>query len=136
MRAIVGPVHDKAIIGDAEIVQRLKNSPDVLVMIDHRVVVRTLETSGLSKTLRLGVGPQVHVSEVDPDKERLVGVLLPLDEVHRAIRDVIVNRNHARFGQGTSVLTDLLADFPEERIDSGVVVVGSLAVHTSTRAVL
>src|SRR5215813_13150817 len=79
---------------------------------------------------------KVHVGEVDPDEERLVGILLPLDEVHRAIRDVIVNRDHARFGQGASVLADLLADFPEARIDSGVVVVGSLAVHDATRAVL
>ena len=36
----------------------------------------------------------MHVREVDPDEERLVRLVLALDEVGGALRDVVVDRFH------------------------------------------
>ena len=66
VRAIVGAVDDDGVVGDAEFVDLLQNFADVFVMIDHRIVVGRLPPSGLADALLLGVGPQVHVGEVDP----------------------------------------------------------------------
>ena len=68
----------------------------------------------LPKALRLGVGAEVHVGEVNPDKHWLAGLVLALDEVHGALRDVIVDRLHPLFGQRTGVLAGLLPDLPDE----------------------
>jgi len=39
VRAVVGAVHDKGVIGDAGIVERLQQLADILVVIDHHVVI-------------------------------------------------------------------------------------------------
>jgi hypothetical protein len=84
--------------GDAFIVQRLEYLPDILVMIDHGVVVWTLPASRLTDAFWLGVGPEVHVSGVHPDKEWFIRSLLPLDEIHSPIGDVIIDRDHPCLG--------------------------------------
>ena len=72
VRAVVRPVNDDRIFGDAELIELIEDGPDVLVMVDHRVVVGRLVLPGLAEALRLGVRPQVHVREVDPHEEGLV----------------------------------------------------------------
>ena len=74
MRAVVGAVHDEGVVGDAEIVERLEDRADVLVVVDHRVVILALPAARLADALRLGVGAEVHVGEVHPDEERLAGL--------------------------------------------------------------
>ena len=136
MRTVVGRVHDEGVVRDAEVVQRLEHRADILVVVDHGVVVRALPAPRLADALRLGVGAEVHVGEVHPDEERLVGVLLPLDEVHGPVGDVVVDRHHPRLGQRAGVLAHLLADLAEARIDRRVVPVRGLAVHHAARSVL
>ena len=74
VRAVVGRVHDEGVVGDAEVVQRLEHRADILVVVDHGVVVRALPAARLADALRLGVGAEVHVGEVHPDEDRLAGV--------------------------------------------------------------
>ena len=75
VRAVVGAVHDERVVRDAQVVQRLEDRADVLVVVDHGVVVRALPAPRLADALRLGVGAEVHVGEVHPDEERLAGLL-------------------------------------------------------------
>ena len=114
----------------------VEHRADVLVVVDHHVVVCALPAAGLADALGLGVGPEVHVGEVHPDEERLVGLRLPLDEVDGAGGDVVVDRLHPLLGQRAGVLDRLLADLAESRVDRRVVDVGGLAVEHAPRAVL
>jgi len=135
VRAVVRGVHDEGVVRDIQIVQRLENGAHVLVVIDHGVVIRALESPGLPHALWLGVSAQVHVGEVHPDKDRLASLVLPLDEIHGPVRDVVVDRHHPLGGQRTGVLADLLADFAEPRVRGRVVLVRRLAVEHASRAV-
>ena len=73
VRPVVGAVHDERVVGDAELVEQVEQLADVLVVVDHRVVIRRLPAPRLAEALRLGVRPQVHVRGVHPAEERLAG---------------------------------------------------------------
>ena len=133
MRAVVGAVHDKGVVGDAGIVERLQHLADVLVVIDHRVVVFALPAARLAPALRLHMRAEMHVGEVHPEKERLAGLGLPLDVLHGAAGDVVVDRFHTLLGQRAGVADGLLADPAEARVDRRIVGVGGLAVHDAAR---
>src|SRR5215471_939682 len=75
----------------------------------------------------------MHMREVDPDKDRLAGFLLSLDEVHGPTGDVVVDRHHPRLGQRTGVLANLLADLAEARIHGRVLLVRRLAIQNAAR---
>src|SRR3954468_6729814 len=66
IRTVVGAVHDKGVVGDAGIVERLQYGADVLVMIDHHVVVFVLPAARLAPALWLDMRAQVHVRKVHP----------------------------------------------------------------------
>jgi hypothetical protein len=69
-------------------------------------------------------------------KQRLTGIMLPLDKVHGPARDIVVDRSHPLFGQRTGVLYHLLAHLAEAWIDRRVISVRGLAVQHSARAIL
>ena len=136
MRTVVGRVHDEGVVGDAEIVEHLEHLTDVLVVVDHGVVIRALELARLAQAFRLGVGAQVHVGEVHPDEGGLACLVLALDEVDGAVGDVVVDRLHALLGQRAGILAHLLADLAEARIDGRIVLVRGRAVQDAARAEL
>ena len=70
---------------------------DVLVVVDHRVVVLRLPAPGLPEALRLGVRAEVHVGGVEPHEERRVGRLLALDEVERRASELSSSMVSIRF---------------------------------------
>ena len=121
VRTVVGGVHDERVVRDAQIVQRLENRADVLVVVNHRVVILALEPTGLPDALWLHMGPEVHVSEVHPNEGGSAGQVLPSDEVRGAGGHVIVDGFHPLLGQRAGVLAHLLADFAEARIHRRVV---------------
>ncbi len=98
VRTVVCRVHDEGIVCDAQVVQSLKNAADVLVMVDHGIVVRALPSPRLSDALGLGMSLEVHMGEGHPYEKRFPGILLPLDEICRPVRYVVVNCHHPRFG--------------------------------------
>ena len=49
MRTVVGTVHDDRVVGNAELVDLIEDLPDILIMVDHRVVVEALVRSGLAE---------------------------------------------------------------------------------------
>ena len=53
---------------------RVEHLADVLVVVDHRVVVRRLPAARLPEALRLGVRAEVHVRGVEPAEEGLAGL--------------------------------------------------------------
>ncbi len=53
MRAVVGRIHDDGVVGDAQVIQRLEDRADVLVVVNHRVVVFALPAAGLPHALGL-----------------------------------------------------------------------------------
>ena len=67
-------VHDEGVVRDAEIIKRLEHRADVLVVVDHGVVIGALPTPGLADAFRLGMGAEMHVGEVHPDERRLAGL--------------------------------------------------------------
>ncbi len=109
MRPVVRRVHDDRVLGDPELVELVEHLPDALVVVDHRVVVGRLPPPRLSKAPLLRVRAEVHVRGVDPDEERLPGVVLPLDEVERPVDDLVVDRLHPLLRQRTGVLDRVLA---------------------------
>ena len=90
VRAVVGGIHDDGVVGDAQVIQGLEHRADVLVVVNHRVVVFALPAAGLPHALGLHVRAEVHVGEVHPDEDRLAGRVLPLDEVHRPVGEVVI----------------------------------------------
>ena len=64
-----------------ELVEIVEHLADVLVVVDHRVVIGRLPASRLAEALGLGVRVEMHVRRVEPDEERLAGVVLALDEI-------------------------------------------------------
>ena len=75
MRAVVGRIHDERVVRDAGFVEEVERLADVLVMVDHRVVIGRLPASRLPLVFRLGVSEGVHVGRVEPDEERLARVV-------------------------------------------------------------
>jgi hypothetical protein len=61
---------------------------------------------------------------VHPDEERLAGGVLPLDEISRGSRGLVVDRFHALFRQRTRIFDPLLPDTPHR----GSSVASSLSV--------
>jgi len=92
------------VVGNAELVELVEHGADVLVMIDHGIVVGALPASGLAQALRLHMGTEVHVSEVHPGEERLTGLVLLLDERCRPGGHVVIDGLHALLGERAGVL--------------------------------
>ena len=113
VRAVVGGVDDDGVVGDAEVVEHVEHRADVLVVVDHRVVVLGLPQPGLALAPGLQVCVQVHVGEVAPDEERVARLVLALDVVDGAVGDVVVDGLHPLGGQRAGVLDGLLADRAE-----------------------
>src|SRR5271169_6798492 len=76
VRTVVGAVHNEGVVHNSEIIEHLENGADILVVVDHGVVVRALPASRLSNAFWLGVGAEMHVREVDPHKSWLAGFVL------------------------------------------------------------
>jgi hypothetical protein len=68
---------------------------DVLVVVEHCVVVRALPTAGLPDALGLRVRAEVDVGEFTQRNHRLAGDFLALQEVNRSVGEVVVNRPSA-----------------------------------------
>ena len=81
MRTVVGGVLHEGVLGNAELVEEVEHFADVLVVVDHRVVIRRLPAPGLAQTFLLGMCVKVHVRGIEPDEPRLAGLVLALDEV-------------------------------------------------------
>ena len=117
MRAVVGRVEDERIVLDSQFLQLGEHRPDILVVVDHRVGVGPKPAPGLTQALRLGMGAEMHMREVHPDEHGLARLRLLLDEVGRAIGDVIVDRLHPLLGQWAGVLDGLRAIGVGEAVD-------------------
>ena len=134
MRAVVGRVLDEGVLGDAELVEQVEHLADVLVVVDHRVVVRRLPAAGLAEAPLLGVREQVHVRGVEPHEPGLAGLVLPLDEVRGRGDELVVAGLHALLGERPGVLDLLLADLAPARLHGLVVLVGRPGMHHAARA--
>jgi hypothetical protein len=134
VRTVVGRIHDDGVVRHAEIVQRLEHRADVLVVVDHRVVVWALPAASLPDALGLGVRAEVHVGEVHPQENGLPCGLLTLEEVHRTLGEVVVTGLHPLLSQRAGILDGLLADLAKARINGFVVLVGGFAIQHASRA--
>ena len=64
VRAVVGRVDDDRAVSDPQFVQQIKHFTDVLVVVNHGVVIGRLVRSSLPQARRLGVRTTVHVRRV------------------------------------------------------------------------
>ena len=109
MGSVVGRIHDERISGDAKLVEIVEHIADVLVVIDHRIMIGRLPTPGLSEARFFRMRKQMHVRGVEPDKEWLAGAVLPLDEILGGIDEFFIAGFHTLGGQRSGVLDLLLA---------------------------
>ena len=56
MRPVICAVHDNRVAGHAQLIEFFQDRADVVVMVDHRVVIGTLPTAGLADAFRFGMG--------------------------------------------------------------------------------
>ena len=130
--AVVGRVDDDGVFGDAEVVELLQKLPDLPVMLDHAVGIGAKPRHALR--FGLEVGENMHPGRIEPDEERLLGVMRPVHEIERSAEEFLVRRLHALFRQGAGVLAFLLAPRPKARIVAGSLGVGRDAFHHAARA--
>ena len=112
---------------------RVEHLADVLVVVDHGVVIGRLPAPGLAQALRLGVREQVHVRGVEPDEERLAVLVLALDEVLGGGDELVVAGLHALLGERAGVLDLLLADPAPARLLGRIVLVGRPGMDHAAR---
>src|SRR6476660_8755190 len=94
--------------------------------------IRRLPPASLSQAFRLGVSEQVHVSRIQPDKERLAVFVLALDQIGGRGDEFVVAGLHALFRQRPGVFDPLLADASPTRLFRGIVLIGRPAMqHTA-----
>ena len=117
MRAVVRPVHDDGVVGDAQFVKLLENGAHVLVMVDHCVVILALPTPGLSDAPRFGMRAKVHVCEVHPYEHGLAGLMLLVDELRSPGGDVVIDGFHTFFGERPGIFDLLRAVGHGEAVD-------------------
>ena len=123
MRTVVSRVHHESIVGDTKLVEIVEHLAHVLVVIDHRVVVGRLPAASLTQALGLRVGVQMHVGEVEPQEERLVRIVLALDEVLGCSSELIVTGFHALLVSGPVSSIFCLPTLPQRGCFSRVVLV-------------
>ena len=80
----------------------------MLVVRDHHVVVVALAVA-LALVLGGRVGAEMHAGGVVPEEERLLRLVLLVDEFQRALRDFVVDRFHPLLRQRAGVLDGLAA---------------------------
>jgi hypothetical protein len=80
VRAVVRGVEDDGVVDDVEVVQRLEQLTDVAIAFDHAIGVLVVRHPALTAHRRAHMRVGMHARRVHPDKERLVGLHLPLDE--------------------------------------------------------
>ena len=83
VRAVVGRVHHERVLGEAELVEVVEDLADVLVVVNHRVVVRRLPFPRLAETPLLGVREEMHA-----DRDAL--------QVQENVDDVLLDALDAR----------------------------------------
>ena len=133
MRTVVGRVLDERLLGDPGLVEEIEHLAHVLVVVDHRVVIRGLPESRLPAAPLLGVREAVHVRGVQPHEPRLAGLLLALDEVLGGGDELVVAGLHPLPGERAGVLDLLLADLAPARLHRLVILVGGPRVDYPAR---
>jgi hypothetical protein len=92
VRAVVGRVEHDRIVGDAEIVERLEQLADVAVVLDHAIgLFGPRGQPRLVAMLGVHVCARVHPGRVEPTEERDAGPDLPLHEIDRGVRGLVVD---------------------------------------------
>src|SRR5215467_4330480 len=107
MRAVVSAVKKDRVIGDAELIEDVKHLANVLVVIDHHVMIFGLPAPGLTSAFRLLVSAKMHMGGVHPDKERFARLMLALDEVDGGCLKFIVYRFHSLLGERPCIFYSL-----------------------------
>ena len=98
MRSVVGAVHDDSVVGNTQLINLVEYGADIFVVIDHRIVIITLPTSGLTDAFGFGMGAKVHVREIHPNKHWLTVLDLFFYKLGSAGGGIIINNLHTLFG--------------------------------------
>lgn len=92
-------------VGEAGRVDLVEDGADHGVRLEHAVgVFGQRGQPRLAAVLRADVGAKMHSHRVHLDEERLVRLHLPVDEVDRGRRRLVVDRLHPLSGQRPGVL--------------------------------
>jgi hypothetical protein len=133
VRSVVGRVHDKGIVGDTQFLEEIEYLSDVLVVVHHRIVIRRLPAAGLTEAFLLGVREQVHMREVEPQKERFAVLVDPRHEILGSGDELVVAGFHPLGRERTGVGDLLLADTAPAGFLGRVILVGRPTVDDPAR---
>src|SRR5215475_4652524 len=92
---VVSAVKEDGVVGNAELVEQVEHLTNVLVVVNHYIMIFGLPASGLTAAFRLFVSAQVHMGGVHPNEERFARLLLAFDEVYGRRLELIVYRFHS-----------------------------------------
>src|SRR5262249_53956910 len=118
---------DDGVVGDAELVELVKDHADLLVVHHHAVTVGVLPA--LAEILLSDVSAEVHRSRVVPEEEGLIRFRLLLHPLDRTRGNLLINRFHALLRQRTRVLDLLFPNTAPARLLSRVILVRCNAVE-------
>jgi hypothetical protein len=121
---VVGRVQDDRVVGNAQVIDKIEQSADVIIVVEHGVVVGRLPAPGAAQALGGGMRPKMHVGGVDPREPRRAGSVLTTDEVFGSVHEFVVAGLHAFLGQGTGVLDALPADPTPARLFRRIILLG------------
>src|SRR5689334_3795254 len=80
------------------------------------------------------MSPQMHMSCVQPDKERFSSLVLTFDEITGGCYEFVITRFHALLGERTSILNLLLSYSSPARMLRRIVLVCCPAMQHSARS--
>ena len=105
--AVVGRILDDGVVGDAKVVDELKQFAHHHVVLDHAVAVFVLP--GDADMLRLHVRAEVHARAIPPSIEGLALLHLTRDEIFGGSQEFFINSLHPLFGQRAEIFDGLAA---------------------------
>src|SRR3954470_4590137 len=81
--------------------------PTLIVVLDHAIGILVQPRTSFVVWRHMRV--EVHARGIEPQKHRLVGAVLPVDEVECGSEKLVVHRFHPLLGQRAGVLDPLSA---------------------------
>src|SRR5262245_10106695 len=88
--AVVRAVDDDGVVSDSKVIELLQQLSDHAVVLDHPVGIKP--QTGLSLRFGFQMSEDMHARAVEPDEERLAGLLLAIDEIERPGKKLLVDR--------------------------------------------
>jgi len=125
---IVGRIHNDCVVTHTKVVQYFENLSNILIVVDHCIVIWALPMARLSNTLSLCMSANMHMGKIYPYESRLAGRILSLYKFNGPVCNLVINCFHPLLGQWTGIFDGLHPNFTETGIYGRILFISSLAI--------